>query len=213
MHELSPMLQNVERYYSEKIATYGRTPQGADWKSAESQAMRFDQLLQLIRPSGLFTINDYGCGYGALVDYLKTRNHRFGYRGFDMSKKMIAEARKHHEQDSHCEFFLEKSLLSPADYTIASGIFNVKLDASESEWLGYILATIKEFAGLSRKAFAFNALTSYSDPEFMQPHLYYADPLRLFGYCQKNFSRMVSLLHDYPLYEFTIVVRIPGGTD
>ena len=207
------MLQNVERYYSEKIATHGRTPQGADWKSGESQAMRFEQLLRLIRPDGLFTINDYGCGYGALVDYLKNRNHHFRYRGFDVSEKMITEARQSHEQGSHCEFFSEKSLLSPADYTVASGIFNVKLDAPESEWLEYMLSTLKEFSDLSRKAFAFNALTSYADPEFMRPHLYYADPLHLFDYCQKNFSRMVSLLHDYPLYEFTIAVQIPGGTD
>jgi hypothetical protein len=124
---------------------------------------------------------------------------------------MIAEARRSHGQHSYCEFFSEKSLLSPADYTVASGIFNVKLDTPESEWLEYILATLKEFRGLSRKAFAFNALTSYSDPEFMRPHLYYADPRHFFDYCQKNFSGMVSLLHDYPLYEFTILVRIPGG--
>ena len=213
MHELSPMLQNVERYYSEKVATYGRTPQGADWKSAKSQAMRFDQLLRLIHPAGPFTINDYGCGYGALADYLENHKHHFKYRGFDISEKMITEARCAHTQSSHCEFFSEKSLLSPADFTVASGIFNVKLEIPESEWLEYILATLKEFGELSRKAFAFNALTSYSDPEFMRPHLYYADPLYLFDHCQKNFSRMVSLLHDYPLYEFTIVVRIPGGTD
>jgi methyltransferase family protein len=213
MDELSPMLQNVEKYYSEKIATHGRTPQGADWKSAESQTIRFDQLLRLIRPDGLFTINDYGCGYGALVDYLKNRNHHFTYRGFDVSEKMITEARQGHEQDSHCEFFSEKSLLSRADYTVASGIFNVKLDTPESEWLEYILATLKEFRGLSRKGFAFNALTSYSDPKFMRSDLFYANPLYLFDYCQKNFSRMVSLLRDYPLYEFTIVVRFPGGAD
>jgi SAM-dependent methyltransferase len=213
MDEFSSMLQHVEKYYSEKIATFGRTPQGADWKSAESQAVRFDQLLRLICPDGPFTINDYGCGYGALVDYLADRGHHFRYRGFDICETMIAEARQSHEQRSYCEFSSEKSLLSPADYTVASGIFNVKLDTPESEWLEYILATLREFAGLSRRAFAFNALTSYSDPEFMRPNLYYANPLPLFDYCQKNFSRMVSLLHDYPLYEFTIVVRIPGGAD
>ena len=213
MHELSPMLQSIAQYYSEKISTHGSTPQGVDWKSAESQAMRFDQLLRLIRPEGLFTINDYGCGYGALVDYLKNQNHHFRYRGFDLSERMLTEARQSHKQESQCEFFSEKSLLSPADYTVASGIFNVKLDTPESEWLKYILATLREFAGLSRRAFAFNAITSYSDQEFMRPHLYYADPLQLFDYCQENFSGKVSLLHDYPLYEFTIVVRIPGGAD
>jgi hypothetical protein len=213
MRERNSMLRPVESYYSQKIAACGRTAQGADWKSAESQAMRFDQLLRLIQPEGPFTINDYGCGYGALVDYLEGHNREFEYRGFDISERMIAEARLAHEHEPQREFFSEKLLLSPADYTIASGIFNVKLDASDPEWLEYILATLHEFRALSRKAFAFNLLTSRSDPEFMRPHLYYADPLYIFDYCQKNFSRMVSLLHDSPLYEFTIMVRIPGGED
>jgi SAM-dependent methyltransferase len=213
MHELNSMLQDIERYYSGKIATCGRTPQGADWKSAESQAMRFDQLLRLIRPDGPFTINDYGCGYGALVNYLENGGHPFRYRGFDISEKMIGEARQAHGQSPRCEFFSEQSLLSLADYTVASGIFNVKLETSESEWLKYILATLQEFKALSRRAFAFNALTSYSDAKLMRPDLYYADPLYLFDYCKRTFSPRVSLLHDYPLYEFTILVQIPGGPD
>jgi hypothetical protein len=206
--KLSPMLQSVERYYTDKLAKFGRTPQGADWKSAESQTIRFDQLMRLIQPSESFTINDYGCGYGALVDYLKNRDYQFKYRGFDVPEKMIAEGRQSHEKDSRCEFYSDKSMLSSADFTVASGIFNVKLDTPESEWLEYILATLTEFHRLTKKAFAFNALTSYSDPEFMRSNLYYANPLELFDYCQKHFSRKLSLLHDYPLYEFTIIVRL-----
>jgi hypothetical protein len=57
------------------------------------------------------------------------------------------------------------------------------------------------------KGFAFNALTSYSDPERMKNTLYYADPCRLFDLCKREFSRDVALLHDYGLYEFTILVR------
>jgi len=37
--------------------------------------------------------------------------------------------------------------------------------------------------------------------------LYYADPIFLFEHCRRTFSRFVSLIHDYPLYEFTILVR------
>ena len=207
------MLQNIERYYSEKVAAFGSAPRGADWKSAESQTMRFDQLLRLIQPDGAFTINDYGCGYGALVNYLENLGHRFTYRGFDISENMITEARKAHGQKPQCEFFHKKFSLSPADYTVASGIFNVKLETPESEWLEYIQTTLNDFRQLSRKGFAFNALTSYSDKEFMRSHLYYANPLYFFDYCKKNFSRMVSLAHDYPLYEFTICVRIPEGAD
>ena len=50
-------------------------------------------------------------------------------------------------------------------------------------------------------------VTSYSDPEFMRPDLYYADPRFLFDYCKRKLSRHVALLHDYGLYEFTVLVR------
>jgi hypothetical protein len=41
----------------------------------------------------------------------------------------------------------------------------------------------------------------------MQKHLYYADPCAIFDLCKRRYSRNVALLHDYGLYEFTIVVR------
>ena len=40
-----------------------------------------------------------------------------------------------------------------------------------------------------------------------QADLFYADPLHLFDRCKRTYSRFVTLLHDYPLYEFTIIVR------
>ena len=51
-------------------------------------------------------------------------------------------------------------------------------------------------------------LTSYSDPDRMRPDLYYGDPCRLFDHCKRRYSRHVALLHDYGLYEFTILVRL-----
>jgi hypothetical protein len=66
--------------------------------------------------------------------------------------------------------------------------------------------TIADLASLGTRGFAFNALTAYSDADRQRPDLYYADPLELFGHC-RTFSRFVALLHDYPLYEFTLLVR------
>jgi len=54
---------------------------------------------------------------------------------------------------------------------------------------------------------AFNMLTKYSDADRMRPDLYYADPLFFFDYCKRNFAKNVALLHDYHLYDFTIIVR------
>ena len=200
---MDKILKNTEQYYSEKIKTYGATPKGVDWNSPESQALRFDQLLNVCDPTVPFSINDYGCGYGALAEYMVETRYTFQYRGFDISVEMIAKARAL----GPYTFFSDRSLLTVADYTVASGIFNVKQQRSDEEWTAYMLHTLKDMAELSNKGFAFNVLTKYSDREYMRPDLYYADPLFLFDYCKRNFSRYVSLLHDYPLYEFTILVK------
>lgn len=201
------ILGNVQRYYDEKIEAYGATARGVDWNSIESQRLRFCQLLKLCEPAESFVINDYGCGYGALVDYLFEAGHAFAYCGFDISSQMIAKARELHAAEDGVAFVSDESMLPEADYTVASGIFNVKLDTPEAEWQQLVLHTLDRINRLSTRGFAFNILTKYSDPELMRSDLYYADPLFFFHHCRADFSRFVSLLHDYPLYEFTILVR------
>lgn len=201
------ILRNVSRYYSEKIEVHGATACGVDWNSSESQRLRFDQLLKVCDSNGPFTINDYGCGYGALVNYLVESGYLFTYCGFDISPQMIARGREIHSATKGVKFTNEEGDLTESDYTVASGIFNVKLQTSEREWESYVLKTLEHINKLSGRGFAFNVLTKYSDREFMRPDLYYADPLVLFDYCKTKFTRFVSLLHDYPLYEFTILVR------
>ena len=201
------ILNSVKKYYDEKLIEYGTTSRGVDWNSLESQNLRFAQLLNVCDTSNFFTINDYGCGSGALVDYLTDQDYAFQYHGFDISELMVAEARELHQEGSNCTLFVNEDHLPVANYTVASGIFNVKLQTSNDDWEAYILKTIVRIAELSEKGFAFNALSKYSDSEYMRPNLYYADPLTLFDFCKRNFSKFVNLLHDYPLYEFTIVVR------
>jgi SAM-dependent methyltransferase len=201
------ILGDVESYYSEKIQVHGATARGVDWNSPDSQRLRFVQLLKLTDHSQRFTINDYGCGYGALADYLKGEGYAFQYCGFDISPRMIAKAAELHAGMQDIGFVTKEQDVSEADYTVASGIFNVKLQASSTEWESYVLRTLETISRLSKRGFAFNVLTKYSDPEFLRADLYYADPLFFFDYCKTKFSRFVALIHDYPLYEFTILVR------
>jgi hypothetical protein len=78
---------------------------------------------------------------------------------------------------------------------------------SDAAWLGYVETTLDRLAALGRRGFAFNLLSRYSDPDRRRPDLYYGDPLALFDHCKRRFSPRVALLHDYPLWEFTILVR------
>ena len=198
------ILTRVQEYYDEKLRTHGATARGVDWKSPESQELRFAQLGKLIDHSRPFTVNDFGCGYGALVDYFESCGFQFQYVGFDISSEMIAQAR---ELYPGAAFVTDKAELDEVDYTLASGIFNVRLSTGEDEWKNYMLDVIDTMNSLSKRGFAFNALTKYSDAEFMRPDLFYADPLFFFDHCKTKFSKFVTLLHDYPLYEFTILVR------
>jgi len=200
------ILGEVRRYYDGKLEAHGPTARGVDWNSSESQRLRFSQLAQICDRGSPFSINDYGCGYGALIDYLGEHGYKFQYRGFDISPRMVGKARELHGQND-VSFVTDESDLQPADYTVASGIFNVRLQTAAAEWENYVLAKLEVLNQLSTKGFAFNLLTSYSDRDFMRPDLYYGDPLFFFDYCKKRYSRFVSVIHDYPLYEFTVLVR------
>ncbi len=197
--------QSVARYYEGRLQEHGTSHAGVDWNSQHSQEVRFDQLMNVVGSSTCYSLVDYGCGYGALNDWLRTRGHEVTYQGFDVSPAMVAAASEINGESGVFSSNLES--LTPADYCVASGIFNIRLDYTDDDWINYVNGCLADLNRLSTRGFSFNMLTSWSDAELMQSHLYYADPAEIFNYCKKNFSRHVALLHDYELWEFTIIVR------
>jgi SAM-dependent methyltransferase len=204
-------LSDVAAYYGRKLAAHGPAPAGVDWNSAASQVLRFTQLLRLLDGEADVSINDYGCGYGALSDYLHDVAPAATCTGYDIAETMVQSAASRHAGCGRCRFTTDRAALEIADYTVASGIFNVKLSADPDAWREHLLATLDDMRSVSRRGFAFNVLTSYSDADRQRPDLYYADPLALFDICKRRYSKQVALLHDYPLYEFTMIVRLTDG--
>ncbi len=201
------ILNLVNEYYTEKIKEHGATPKGVDWNGEESQVMRFAQLSKVLEDnSDKFSLLDFGCGYGGMIDYLEGAfGEAVKYFGFDISEEMILSAKdKYGEKGT---FFSNINNDLKYDYTVASGIFNVRQKIDDANWEEYVFETLNLINSKSSKGFSFNMLTSYSDKEFMKSHLYYASPEKIFAYCKSHFSGKVALLHDYPLYEFTIVVK------
>lgn len=200
------MLDKIEEYYSDKLRTHGAVPAGVDWNSLESQKLRYSQLLKCADRPFSGSLLDYGCGYGALLEIMKKEIEGLEYYGFDISMEMIEAARKKFGTQDNVHWMHEVEN-QQFDYLVASGLFNVRLEESDSNWLDYIHDSIMKFDKLTKKSFSFNVLTSYSDKPKMRDYLYYASPEDLFAFCKKNISRNVGLLHDYDLYEFTIIVR------
>ncbi|MDR7152554.1 SAM-dependent methyltransferase [Hydrogenophaga palleronii] len=202
------LLDEVAAYYTEKLAEHGETPRGVDWNGEESQTVRFEQLCKIIdiNASG-FSLNDLGCGYGALFKFLSHKYRQFSYLGVDVSEEMTHAAQVRHAASGNARFITGSEPDVVSDYGLASGIFNVRLERTDTEWYEYLKETLDQLDQSSRFGFSFNCLTSYSDEDKKRNYLYYADPCRLFDFCKRHYSKNVALLHDYGLYEFTILVR------
>lgn len=202
-------LATTRTYYEDKFRAHGPVPNGVDWGHARAQALRFEQLCKLLpqKRAGAApaSLNDLGCGYGALLDHLRAAGELVDYLGIDLVPDMVKAARQRHGAQG--QFVVGSSCPRVADYAVASGLFNVRGQVPDAAWQEFMLGVLDDLNTHSRLGFAFNALTRYSDADRMRPDLYYADPLWLFDWCKRKYARNVALLHDYDLYDFTIIVR------
>ena len=121
--------QTVKDFYAQEFRQHGTSAKGAAWNSQESQYIRFEQLLKLNRnPNEPFSITDYGSGYGALIQFMLERGFEFTYRGYDTNEDAVREGRKLFSSLPNCTFTTDENHLTPCDYVVTSGIFNMKVD-------------------------------------------------------------------------------------
>jgi len=201
--------KKLSEYFTEKLDAFGATPKGVDYNGSESQERRFEQLAKVINASQPFSIIDFGSGYGALFDFLNRKGWQFEYYGIDLIEKMVVAGRELYKDFPNAHFTTLENEVPKVDYLLAGAIFNIKLDETYESWQEFVTRTLSRMNALCSKGFAFNLLTKYSDADRMaqRPDLFYGDPLFFFDFCKRNFSRNVALLHDYGLYDFTILVR------
>lgn len=203
-------LDGVAQHYTESLRTSGTTAAAVGWRTEALQELRFDKLTSVIDDRSVpVRINDYGCGYGAHLRFLIRKGIRVSeYHGYDVSAPMLEAAAVHLTDLREClDLRLGSEIETVADFSFVSGTFNVRLASSEATWKTFVESRLDQLHEHSARGFAFNMLTSYVD--WRDPHLYYGDPAEWFDYCKRRFSPRVALLHDYPLYEWTMVVRKP----
>lgn len=203
----SSELEKVRTYFTEKLEAHGATHRGVDYNSSEAQEARFFQLIKVIDATRRYSLLDFGSGYGGMYDYLLRLGHQLHYVGVDIAESMITKGRELHPNNPDCWFTGKIEEVPTLDYAVVSGTFNMKLDAGYDAWTQIVIDAINQMNAHTTRGIAFNMLTKYSDADKMRPDLYYGDPCFFFDYCKRNFSRNVALLHDYNLYDFTVLVR------
>lgn len=173
-----------------------------------TQELRFVQLLKVCDFRTALTLNDLGCGYGALLAFLRKRHPKktIDYQGVDLSTEMIAQARRLWIKRPAVEFLQGNQPQRLADYGIASGIFNVKLHQPLALWIQFIQTTLLQLHASSRHGFAVNFLAPLQET-FSPKELYRADPALWCSYCESVLQAKVELIADYGMPEYTLLVR------
>lgn len=208
--ELKQTLSGIADLYTTNLQNHGVDSKSVGWNTEESQILRFEKQAELIEKKSAgngISINDLGVGYGAFFTYLSDLDgvNISQYNGYDISTEMLNKASEL-ISDPRLKLIESAKITEKADYSFQSGIFNVRFEMDDDEWRKYVEGVIFNMAAMSTKGFAFNALTTYVD--WKQEDLFYADPFYFFDFCKTKISRYVSLIHDYPLYEWTMLVRM-----
>jgi SAM-dependent methyltransferase len=210
---LAPLHAATCQYYGAKVDRYGPTPRGVDWNCAATQDLRFLQLLKTCGARRAFSLNDLGCGYGALLAYVLKHHPRvqLDYLGVDLSEQMIGHAKRLWSNRPDVRFVHGDRSSRIADYSIASGIFNVRLGHPRRVWERLVAVTLLAMRDTSRIAFAVNFMAPLPDGSTDEPNLYRTPPQRWADFCERRLGCSVEITQGYGLREFTLSARMRAG--
>jgi SAM-dependent methyltransferase len=210
--DVGRICSDVDNYYTARVKRHGATPLGVDWSCQATQALRFVQLLKLCDFSAAFSLNDVGCGYGALVPFLAARHAgcEIDYLGIDLSRAMIGRARRRFA-GPQCRFAVSAKSPRIADYTVASGVMNVNVGYSRQDWEMFIESMLRQMHETSRRGLAVNFMIADSEPgaddHSDRMRLYKTIPEPWIRFCQAELKCSVELVNNYGMKEFTLLVR------
>ncbi|MEI6420827.1 MAG: class I SAM-dependent methyltransferase [Lentisphaerota bacterium] len=191
--------EKIIKRYSERLATCGYSPETLGW-GKHRHWLRYHILLDYWSFQDSDTLLDFGCGFGDMHTYCKSKKLTVSYTGMDINPDLIDTGKKvFPDVKLICRDSINDGLDQDYDYIVSSGVHSLKLNDSP----GFIKATFELFNQHAQKGFAINFMSSRVD--YQDEHLYYADPPEILALALK-FSNRVLLKHDYMPYEFTIFV-------
>ena len=198
----------IASYYTGTVTRFGATPRGVDWTCQATQEMRFVQLLKLCDLSRPFSLNDLGCGYGALAAFLGRRHPsaQVDYLGIDLSGAMVQRASRRYRGIPDRRFVVGDASPRIADYTLASGVMNVHPEIPQHDWEEFIRRTLSTMRQASRNGFAVNFLDS-TLVQTAPDELYHTAPEPWISFCQQRLGCSVQVIRDYGMREFTLLIR------
>ena len=191
----------VRERYRQRWVEYGYDPRTLGWNKG-CQWVRFEAALEGIRPDECASVLDVGCGFGDMLGYLRQRGWSGRYVGTDVVPELIEEAARRYGGEFLLQDLSSEPLTEPLDMAVALGIFNHRVN--EGNWQ-FIEAMIDAMWRSTKQVIVCDFLSSLSEPHRRQPHLFYADPGRLFEIASR-YSRRIAIHHSYMPFEFQVKI-------
>lgn len=199
----------VRNAYEMNFHEHKSGPKSLFWNDRATQYLRFEQILQRLRPfiGAGASIHDLGSGLCDFYDFLHTQGLAsvIDYSGTELVEDMNVAARKrfpHLKLESRN--FLDNVTAGEYDFCIASGTFNLHGGIAEPAWRALCMQLIETMFERSRRGIAFNMLSSYRTRS--DASLCYFDPREMFDFLTTRLSRFVTVDTSSPLFEVTYTV-------
>lgn len=208
-HGVAAQLAAVQDHYDRALSIHGATPDGVSVPDPGYHRRMQDRaaglILQAVAGMGTgWTVNDVGCGYGALFERLGNHllPHGMRYHGYDISPAMIAAARERQGGDPRAVFAVSSVVLWPADCSVALGTFSFTLGYERADWRRYVEAQLLAMARMSRRAVIASFL--WRDAE----NLFGIGPDELLPFVRRHLSDRAEALGDPADHEW--ILRVPA---
>ena len=208
--------EKIAEYFEGLLEKHGDHYLALDWKSKESQVLRFSVLLDIIsfaKKKEKFSILDVGCGIAHFYEFLLNatliNNLKINYMGIDISSKMIDFARKKYPTVPFKVVDLVNDKFDDKfDYVVSSGIFNVKMAdlSSHKESVRKMLSRMHSLCRFGVSANFMSQSAIYLVPEDRDPE---TDKYVFFNEGDvaswaSSISERFVLRHDYHPGDFTV---------
>ncbi len=198
-------------YYEQLLAKYGDHYLSLDWKSPESQGIRyrvFEDLLVIGDKTNEFSILDIGCGLGDFYGYLKKAGYTFKYAGYDIAPQLIEAAKKKFpEADFEVRDILHDDRPKQFDFVFCCGALNISFEERDTH-LDFIRSMLLRMFELCKIGIGVNFLSSQAvyflpDDSFRQPQYFYSKPEEIVAMAKGIADRFI-LRHEYHPGDFTV---------
>lgn len=192
---------SITSRYRERLKQHGPGIQALASGTTERRAIRFGVLSSIGDLQGA-SVLDLGCGLADFYAYLKECGIEVRYTGYDITPEFIGLAKERYPE-AHFEVrdIQAEGIPERFDYIISSQTFNNRFAHEDN--LRLMQDVLRLCYEASDKGVAIDMLTSYVD--FHEEHLFYYSPEEIFRHA-KSLTKRVTLRHDYPLYEFAILL-------